>query len=370
MDESPLRTVLEKAARDAATVSVTVVDTDPVPGTSALLGRVVMVDGKVAWATSQQQSETLGAALLRTRQITQEQLDLAAVVVRANRGQKRVGAALEELGFITRVTLRQAVMVHAREALRLLLSMDRGRIATQTPQGKADETLLFDLAEVLPATAASVVDDAATEKVLPEQAEALLRLFSVPGYAASAVVAANGEILTGHVARAGTSLAPLGLYASGLLELADRLSATQGLGDAGVLAARCSGGAALTSWLDSTKRALLVVVVTDPGSQSETRATLERALPACRAWLAHGAGPAYYRALVQASSSSQSQAQALRLAVTARLGQLRSQGEENADLNGLEQALGLLSEGRIQEAAQLLSGAKSLWGSQAERRNP
>jgi len=117
----------------------------------AQVGRIVMVNGFVAWAMCQKQRHLLGSFLLRVGGITREQLDTATAIYRAYRGKRELGAVLDELGFMSRPALRHCLLLHIRSAMRSLLALANVRISSEPVTMQVDEALLFHLDTVLTA---------------------------------------------------------------------------------------------------------------------------------------------------------------------------------------------------------------------------
>lgn len=114
------------------------------------VGRVVMVNGYVAWATCRDQHRILGSFLLRIGGVTREQLVNAIQEVRKS-PKRQLGGVLEEMKLMERPTLRRCLLLHVRAAVRTLLSFRDARVSSTEITTAVDETLLIRFEEVLPA---------------------------------------------------------------------------------------------------------------------------------------------------------------------------------------------------------------------------
>lgn len=115
-------------------------------GTS--VGTVVFQKGRVAWAVARNQSEDLGTFLLRIGKLTSEQLARVRARYGESGGQVKIGALLEQEGFLRRSVLRRCLLLHARRAIASLTAVPaRPWILDSTLA--ADEDLTFLLDDVL-----------------------------------------------------------------------------------------------------------------------------------------------------------------------------------------------------------------------------
>jgi hypothetical protein len=339
---------------------------------AAQVGLVFFVDGHVVWATCREQRETLGTFLWRLGHITRRQLEIVGKVFEGHQGRKKFGQLLEELGLMPRPILRRCLLLHTREALRTLLAC-RGVVCTTVSEtvGVTDDTL-FALDEVLPFPDALGAHPVGPPALAPTAGrgggEPIELLFEIPDYLACAVVSAQGEVLTGHATRCGQDLVPLGIFAGAAADGAERLVASGGLGPMGLLSIGSTSGRALIRWVDEAKRYLVVVLVGGVARQAEAEAVIEAALPSLRRWISNTTVATFFRELVEKAASPREQVQALRMAIRVRLRELRMEGCSDRNVARLEDALDLVNDGKLGEAAVILGDADSRFTAGPEMR--
>jgi len=316
-------------------------------------GCVMMVRGKVAWAVSSEQPIMLGDFLVRLGHITREQFGQATAAFRAAGGRKKLGAVLEELGFLSRPMLRRCLLLHTQEAVRSLLAHPDLEIASSPTPQQEDDALLFTLEELL---------EGGAEPRMPNLADAfdlgpLTDLFALPGYLASAVAGKDGEMLSAHANRSGIAIDHAAVQAAALLDACAHLGKDGGLGPPRVVLSRHQAGVVIATWLDAPG-ILAVMMVDDPAREAEAVKALAAARPLLNVLADLGsAGDLAREALVRATTP-RAQVEALRFALELRIGELRSRGEDPLEV---EQLHGALARMEPSDAAATLARAQQSW---------
>lgn len=167
------------------------------------IGSVFMRDGHVAWAVSNNQTETFGSFLEQIGKIPKEKLSEIVARYKALGKVKKLGTLLEEEGLISRGKLRECLRAHIRAAIASMV--DDPKVVIKASHGEmiVDADLMFPLNEVLPGK-----DDRAfetgPENNLDEAAKAvktvamLGNLAMLPGYRFSFLSEASGKLLALH----------------------------------------------------------------------------------------------------------------------------------------------------------------------------
>ncbi|MFO0584374.1 MAG: hypothetical protein U0229_19025 [Anaeromyxobacter sp.] len=321
-------------------------------------GCVMMLRGKIAWAVSSEQPVMLGDFLVRSGHLDREQFSRAQAAFRAAGGRKKLGAVLEELGLISRPALRRCLLLHTQEALTSLLShRDLDVSSSPTPQ-QEDDALLFSLEEVLGEAAGRPARMPALGDAL--DLRPLTALFAIPGYAASAVAARDGELLSAHAGRSGVAIDHAAVHAAALLDAGGHLGRDGGLGAARMVVSRHEGGAVIACWLGAPGH-LAVLMLDDPSREADATGALAAARPLLDLLsdLA-SAGDLAREALVRAPTPA-AQVEALRLAIELRMGELRARGEDPGEVERLRGSLAGLDLADEAAAVGAVDAARAAW---------
>jgi predicted regulator of Ras-like GTPase activity (Roadblock/LC7/MglB family) len=256
------------------------------------LGQIVFCCGKIAWATCRGQSETLGVFLWRLGRITRDQLAQVQQIFKEHKGQKKLGAILEETGMLSRAVLRRCLLLHTRSAVEGLLAWPDACATMSLSAPRTDEKILFGAQEVLPqGFSADMITEWRCDSTAPRTWQRLTdtvvlqRFIDLPGHLASAVVSAEGDLLAANVARGTPNLSLLSVFAAALLEASAGAASASALGPVGLLALDCADGRLLVRWLDDARRELLMMLVDNGADLGSPRAVIDDATPSIISWL-------------------------------------------------------------------------------------
>ncbi|MBW2731886.1 MAG: hypothetical protein JRH20_05795 [Deltaproteobacteria bacterium] len=257
------------------------------------VGQVVFVDGRIAWAMAKGQAENLGIFLWRLGRITSQQLKTVQQRFAKEKGKKRLGALLEESGFMTRRMLRRAMLLHTRSALERLFHLADVEGVLCSGNFAADESILFGPEEVLPGDWQQEFVEwfrSDTNQIRlwnhRMHENAVLEPFAdLPGYCAAAIVAAEGDVLTAHSSTLEVDMQLLAISIAATVETAARAVKMTLLGRVDVLTLESPQGSLTARWIDNAQRFLALVLTQEGVNCSLTRYTLKNQLPALRRWL-------------------------------------------------------------------------------------
>ncbi len=249
------------------------------------LGCVVLHRGRIAWAVCRQQTETLGAYLRRLGKVSPAQLEDVGRQYAASQGRRKLGALLEESGYIRRPVLRRCLLLHTRMALAGFAR--QGEIEVVDGQGPVveDEELTFSLEEIMDTRVSRrtngtegkeqragrpALDSARCERLLDD-------LLAVPGCRAAAVISADGEILAGRQPDGRADLTVLGVAMVTVLEDSERAVEPSALGGVRLLLLECRQGMLLSRWLDTQRWTLVALLLEPEGNLGMAKYRLESA---------------------------------------------------------------------------------------------
>jgi uncharacterized protein YjgD (DUF1641 family) len=169
---------------------------------SEQIGVVVMRDGHVAWAVSNNQTENFGSFLERIGMVPKDKLNEVIQKYKTLGKSKKLGALLEEAGLISNSALRECLRAHVRAAIVSMLD-DQG-IMIQAKDGEmaVDANLIFKLDEVLADSGEAEVMSCfpVPGPVDAGRLEELIRdLASLSGYRYALVANVDGGLVARHV---------------------------------------------------------------------------------------------------------------------------------------------------------------------------
>ena len=259
------------------------------------IGEIVFAEGRIAWARASGQQETLGTFLWRLGRVTRDQLVLIQRRYRAEGGKKRLGALLEEAGFMSRPVLRRALMLHTRSAIsRILSASETTAVMTGGALG-TDESILFGPEEVLPPGWA---EDATSELSRVEQTEIadwqertgengiLTGFAQLAGYRAAGVVSSQGDVLAAHVEAEGLEFRALAVSVAAMFEASTRAVGGTALGAVNFVLLDCTDGGLTARWIDEHRTHFVFVLQESSDSQAMARFVLKGLMEQLRVWLA------------------------------------------------------------------------------------
>ena len=229
------------------------------------VGKVVIVGGKIAWATCIYQPRNLGSYLLRLGHIDIENLDNIREEYDRHHGEVRLGSLLKSAGLISDAVLRRCLLLHIRMAISCLLknpcllalNLDEGAIFR--------EETVFPLTTVFPESDAEAVDDQIKDSCyVAANAKGFEEIGMISGYRGLIVANCEGRVLAIHGFKPNEPSA-LSLLAAKALSFIDSASdAGQGslLGEVEYAYMESQYGTTITRWLDS-EHSLLVALFLD-----------------------------------------------------------------------------------------------------------
>ncbi len=232
------------------------------------IGRVLLVSGRVAWATCVYQPENLGQLLRRLGHLSDADLERVDAVYSDRGGKVKLGRLLEETGLVSRPVLRRCLLLHVRMALSCMLSNHDLRAHWTPGECAGEEDLTFALEQLLVGLAARPDDPWIAGDRLWALANELAQLKSVEGFRGAVIATGEGASVTsvGYADVAGTEVQELALVSSTLLVESRRIAPHLSTG-----APRCGflegpKGAVLSSWIDE-QRGLIVAVAVDTSAR-------------------------------------------------------------------------------------------------------
>lgn len=168
---------------------------------SEQVGVVVMRDGYVAWAVSNNQTENFGSFLERIGMVPKDKLSEVIQKYKTLGKSKKLGALLEEAGLISHSALRECLKAHVRAAIVSMISDPEIMIQAKDGEMTVDANLIFKLEEVLSGTgeAAGAPDFPIPSTIDSTRTEELLKdLASMSGYRYSLVANVDGDLVARH----------------------------------------------------------------------------------------------------------------------------------------------------------------------------
>lgn len=339
---------------------------------STTSGQVILEKGKIAWATSPKQHETLGGLLWRLGYLTKSQLSLVRNVFKACGGRKKLGTILDECGFLSRAVLRRGLLLHTRSAIGSLNEVRSTKVEMVPGDLARDELFVFELDELLDPK----LEDA-YPKTMPtknatwrfwtsagEENRVLRGFYKLAQYVASGIYNREGSIVTAHVANSKTDPFEIGALAASLMEGADRAFEPTGFGEPHILLVEHSDGWLVSSWVGAGRDYIVAVMVEASGIPGLVRSTLKKSMPQLEKWLEDHNRPDQLRALVELllkqGEIEKDAQQAIHVAIRDRVGQLNRNKAPKEVLLAYSEASELLKQNKTKESLITLSRAIDL----------
>lgn len=167
---------------------------------SQQVGVVVLRDGHVAWAVSNNQKENFASFLERIGMVPKDKLDEVVQKYRSLGKSKKLGALLEETGLISHATLRECLKAHVRAAISSMVEESGIVLSAKGGEMAVDTSLIFLLSEVYPASGDRHEMGAGQHVPRDFDESALNGLADLPGYLYSLVASRKGDQLASHTA--------------------------------------------------------------------------------------------------------------------------------------------------------------------------
>jgi predicted regulator of Ras-like GTPase activity (Roadblock/LC7/MglB family) len=255
------------------------------------VGWVVVYKGRIAWAVCQNQPETLGTFLWRLGRITRSQYREINNLYMEHKGKRKLGSLLEDAGYVKRPVLRRCLVLHTRRALGCLLSEDGTRPRKEKLNLSLDDADLFDLEEVMPhlrfhpALGPNPATPSSARARKPPRDHPLRAFAEIPGYLASAVVSAEGEVIVADTPEEGVDPSLLGVLLVSVLESSSRVVAPTSLGVINFLLIDCDRGTLVARWLDDDRRHLAAVLLSSEGNLGLAKYKVNESVPSIYDWL-------------------------------------------------------------------------------------
>jgi hypothetical protein len=335
-----------------------------------LYGQVIFATGRVAWAVSRGQQETLGSLLWRLGYITKTQLDIVRSLYTAYEGRRKLGSILEECGFMSRAALRRAILLHTRAAIESLSMLDECRVI-QIPGNIGDgEDMLFELREVVSATEVTGRGPGIQQpwswqlwRTRGDENRVLEELAVLPGYQASGIFSADGCTLTAHVAQKGLEPIGLGVLLASVYDVTARDAPAAALKQAGGVTLVYNSGRLVSRIFDAGDRACILAVLAAPDTNCvAVGKQLERMMPAAREWARQYARPDQLKHLLKSlmrSADVETAVSAVEIALRERIRQARKQRAAPQTLALYAQALELLEQKSLNGALAVIERAST-----------
>jgi predicted regulator of Ras-like GTPase activity (Roadblock/LC7/MglB family) len=288
MQEGPLAVCLSRVIEEMWSGSLEVCDAAGQP-----LGQVVLSYGKIAWAACRGQSENLGVFLWRLGRITKDQLAHVQQIFREQKGEKKLGAILEESGILSRSVLRRCLLLHTRSALEALLAHGDAQTKMWLSAPRADERILFAPNEVLPAGFSS---ELVTEWTCGDSgslrswrrlnnAVVLEQFMELPGHQGSAIVSSDGDLVAANSTSSALNFSLLSVFVTATLEAAAGTARAAGMSALRFLVLECQAGTLVARWLDDARRELVLVLVDPDVDVAPTQRAIAENAPLIIEWL-------------------------------------------------------------------------------------
>ncbi|GAB4296885.1 MAG: hypothetical protein Kow0090_12060 [Myxococcota bacterium] len=122
-------------------------------------GFVVFYEGKIAWAVSNRQRETLGELMLKTGRISPVHFEMASAIYREYNGRKKFGQIILEIADFDKESLKACLRDHTRSALETLLVNRSIAVEFKPCFIVDDDDITFDITEIFSAEETLSTDD-------------------------------------------------------------------------------------------------------------------------------------------------------------------------------------------------------------------
>jgi hypothetical protein len=255
--------------------------------TEAQDGMIVLCNGRIAWAVSNNQTEDFPFFLEQIGRVPPHRLREIVQQQSLPGKSKKLGPILEEAGLITHSTYRECLLAHVRSALASLLETPLMVVQISKAKIETDISLTFSLKDALGSNEEETPDVVApaTTSVTEEVARAcngelLENLALLSGYMYSFVANTSGELLAFHEAEYAeeeveTVFTTVADWISTSLETARTL----GMGGAQVTFLEGAGQSLLVQATDSERRHFLAVAFNEEGKLGVVKARIAGMIP-------------------------------------------------------------------------------------------
>jgi hypothetical protein len=258
------------------------------------IGSVFMRDGHVAWAVSNNQTDTFGSFLERIGMIPKEKLSEIVGRYKALGKAKKLGTLLEEEGLISHAKLRECLRAHIRAAIASILDDPKVLIKASHGEMIVDANLMFLLNEVLPEHyLAGEPGDARSIKTGPETkpdevadaekaVDILGNLAILPGYRFSFLSEKNGKLLALHKADSTLNIGESAAKAIAWINSSAINAADGHFGKMECIIMEHGNGLLVTQWMDNERRCFVTGSFDKDGKLGVIKHKISEMIPSIR----------------------------------------------------------------------------------------
>ncbi|MFO7885123.1 MAG: hypothetical protein R6U68_09885 [Desulfobacteraceae bacterium] len=120
---------------------------------------------------------------------------------------------------------------------------------------------------------------------LSDKNHPLRELSEIPGYIASAIISAEGEVVVADTPDGQVDPCLLGVLLVTVLEASSRVVVPTSLGSINFLLMDCDEGTLLARWIDDERKSLAAILLSSDGNLGLAKYKVNEALPALSGWL-------------------------------------------------------------------------------------
>jgi hypothetical protein len=169
-------------------------------------GQIVFFNGRVGWAASITQEESLAHFLFRIGRLSSEDFRQIRQDFEAGKEDQQLGVILERRGLMMRSSFRRCLCLHTRRAIGGLFQLDELEVDFKPGDMRFDPALTFGLEEVIPMDETQLLcpsgameqQKARWSKITGEN-RGLESFTELSHYRASAIMSTEGEVLIAHI---------------------------------------------------------------------------------------------------------------------------------------------------------------------------
>ncbi|APG28081.1 hypothetical protein A7E78_09660 [Syntrophotalea acetylenivorans] len=250
-------------------------------------GMVVLCNGRIAWAVSDNQTEDLPFFLEQIARVPKDRLREIVNQQNAPGKSKKLGPVLEAAGLITPDIFRECLLAHIRSALASIL--ENPLLVAQTSKAAiaADGGLTFSLGDALgsdekeSAAAIAPTTSSVTEGVSRDcNGEILENLALLSGYMYSFIANISGKLLAFHEAEhAEEQEDSVFTTVADWISISLKTASTLGMGPTQVAFMEGAGQSLLVQATDSERKHFLAVAFNEEGRLGVVKAKIAGMIP-------------------------------------------------------------------------------------------
>lgn len=246
-------------------------------------GMVVLCNGRIAWAVSNNQTEDFPFFLEQIGRVPPHRLKEIVQQQSAPGKSKKLGPILEAAGLITHASFRECLLAHVRSALAALLKTPLMVVQTSKAEIAADVGLTFSLRDALgggeagTAAPTTAVTEGAARACNGELLESLALL---SGYMYSFVANTSGELLAFHEAEhAGEQVETVFTTVANWISASLEAARTLGMGATQVTFMEGADQSLLVQATDFERRNFLAVAFNEAGKLGVVKTKIAGMIP-------------------------------------------------------------------------------------------